>query len=377
MKKLIAIILALTCIVGLVGCSNNSMNHIIKTKPNVTGIVQEVHDDYIIMWSDSAKGYPNGSRWQISLNVENKDSYTTLTVGDEIVVYHNGQVMETEPLKVGKVFAITLKTPADRTQNEGDPTADEVAFHAKVLEVHDKYLLVEPFADSKESKSADKIEIALKEKESWPIPAVDDLVKIVYDGNIMETYPARLGKVYRVEILTIIPTEDEPQPGGTPVDEVFDITVSYANWGDLDEIYSNALNIDKIDTNEFDNINHLPIYKFDTLAELEQFKNDVKDVLSIDSGYDEVPSFNESTAKYDENFFTENTLMLVYVEASSGSYRYGVDSVYHADGNFCIHVKQTNSPEIGTDDMAGWFITVAVSDSMVADCTVFDADFQY
>ena len=219
MKKLIAIILALTCIVGLVGCSNNSMNHIIKTKPNVTGVVQEVHDDYVIIYSDSAQGYPNGSRWQISLNVENKDSYTTLTVGDEIVVYHNGQVMETEPLKVGKVFAITLKTPADRTQNEGDPTADEVSFHAKVLEVHDKYLLVEPLADSNESKSADKIEIPLKEKESWPIPAVDDLVKVVYDGNIMETYPARLGNVYRVEILTIIPTEDEPQPGGNVVDD--------------------------------------------------------------------------------------------------------------------------------------------------------------
>ena len=108
---------------------------------------------------------------------------------------------------------------------------------------------------------------------------------------------------------------------------------------------------------------------------MEQFKTDVKDVLSIDCGYDEVPSFNETTSKYDEVFFAENTLMLVYVEASSGSYRYGVDSVYHTDGNFCIHVKQTNNPEVGTCDMAGWFITVAVPDSMIADCTEFDADF--
>ena len=288
MKKIIAIILALTCIVGLVGCSNNSMNHIIKTKPNVTGIVQEVHDDYIMMYSDSAKGYPNGSRWQISLNVENKDSYTTLTVGDKIVVYHNGQVMETEPLKVGKVFAITLKTPADRTKNEGDPVPENV------------------------------------------------------------------------------------QPVGTPVDEVFDITVSYANWGELNEIYTKALNTDKM---AISSVRHLPIYKFDTLVELEQFKTDIDGILSIDHGYDEIPSFNEATAKYDEKFFTENTLMLVYVESGSGSYRYGVDSIYHADGNFCIHIKQTNNPEFGTDDMAGWFITVAVPDTMIADCSVFDADF--
>ena len=67
--------------------------------------------------------------------------------------------------------------------------------------------------------------------------------------------------------------------------------------------------------------------------------------------------------------------MLVYVEATSGSYRYGVDSVDCVDGNFCVHVKQTNNPEVGTEDMAGWFITVAIPDSMAAECTVFDADF--
>ena len=292
------------------------------------------------------------------------------------VTLETGIIIEILGLEVfNNVATATEKLPTSEVdKNVGE--ADSPCFHAKVLEVHKNYLLVEPFVDSNESKSANKIEIPLKEKESWPIPAVNDLVKVVYDGNIMETYPAQLGKVYRVEILTVIPTENETQPGGTPADETFDITVSYANWGDLDEIYSNALNIDKIDTNEFDNINHLPIYKFDTLAELEQFKNDVKDVLNIDSGYDEVPSFNESTAKYDEAFFTENTLMLVYVEASSGSYRYGVDSVYHSDGNFCIHVIQTNNPEVHTDDMAGWFITVAVPDNMVADCTVFDAEFQ-
>ena len=118
MKKLIALVLALICVLPLVGCNNNSMNHIIKTKPNVTGIVEEVHDDYIIMYSDTADGYPYGSRWSISLNVENKDSYTDLAVGDEIVVYHDGNVMETDPLRVGTVYAITLRTPADRTEND-------------------------------------------------------------------------------------------------------------------------------------------------------------------------------------------------------------------------------------------------------------------
>ena len=118
MKNYITFVFALLCAVGLAGCSTTSMNDIIENKPSVIGIVEEVHNDYVIMYSDTADGYPNGSKWQIPLTVENKDSYMDPSVGDEIVVYHDGNVMETHPLKVGTVYAITLKTPADRTEND-------------------------------------------------------------------------------------------------------------------------------------------------------------------------------------------------------------------------------------------------------------------
>lgn len=117
MKKRIAFVLAMVWVLGLVGCGR-TMNDIIENEPNVTGVVEEVHDDYVIMYSETADGYPNGSRWSISLYAENKDSYTDVVVGDEIVVYHDGNVMETDPLKVGTVYTITLRTPADRTDND-------------------------------------------------------------------------------------------------------------------------------------------------------------------------------------------------------------------------------------------------------------------
>lgn len=118
MKKYISIILSILCILSLVGCNTKSMNYIIENKPSVTGIVEEVHDNHIIVYSETADGYPNGSNWSISLNVENKDSYTDVVIGDEIVVYYDGMAMETDPLQVSKVYAITLKTPADRTKEE-------------------------------------------------------------------------------------------------------------------------------------------------------------------------------------------------------------------------------------------------------------------
>ena len=118
MKKLITLVLALASVFGLIGCSTRSMDYIIENKPSVTGIVEKVYDDYIIMYSETADGYPYGSRWAVPLKVEDKDSYTDIVVGDEIVMYYDGMVMEIDPLEVSTVYAIKLKTSADRTVNE-------------------------------------------------------------------------------------------------------------------------------------------------------------------------------------------------------------------------------------------------------------------
>ena len=147
-------------------------------------------------------------------------------------------------------------------------------------------------------------------------------------------------------------------------------TFSRAGYG-IPNIYDKALNASKLNDS---NPRNLPIYKFDTLSDLEKFKSDFGGENGFNYGWDEVPSLNDATKNYDESFFERYTLMLVYVEASSGSYRFGFKDVTIDGNDFCIHVEQTNHPQGWTDDMAGWFITVAIPDSMVANITEFDAD---
>ncbi len=203
-------------------------------------------------------------------------------------------------------------------------------------------------------------------------------------GDYIITFKDENGKVYSCVIgpaifpyslgqglFAIESYNDEIQHRGIPVDEALDVKVSYAGWSGESNIFFGSLNREKM---LLSSVQHLPIYKFDTLNELESFKNAVSQTLAVDSGYDEVPSLNENTAGYDEKFFEENTLMLVYVGANSGSYRYDVNSVKVYENTLCIHVERTNNPEIVTEDMAGWFITVAILDSIVANCTEFDAD---
>ena len=88
----------------------------------------------------------------------------------------------------------------------GCSTKDEVIekqseFEATVLEVTDHYLLVEPIEGSIELNSSDEIKVGIQDKTSWPIPQVGEMVRVVYDGLIQETDPARISNPYRVEII--------------------------------------------------------------------------------------------------------------------------------------------------------------------------------
>ena len=112
MKKQIIFTIALTCILVLSGCNNRNMNYIIENEPSITGIVKEVRDNSILIYIET-DGYPYGADCDVSLDVENADSYTDVSVGDEVVVYYNGDIAESDPLQINTVYAITLKTPAE------------------------------------------------------------------------------------------------------------------------------------------------------------------------------------------------------------------------------------------------------------------------
>lgn len=109
MKKYMAILLSILCILFLFGCSR-SMNDIIENEPNITGVVTQTTDAAILIENES------GAYW-VSLDVEIKDSMTHFSVGDEVVVYFDGNIAESSPMQINNVYAITLQEPADRNEN--------------------------------------------------------------------------------------------------------------------------------------------------------------------------------------------------------------------------------------------------------------------
>ena len=146
--------------------------------------------------------------------------------------------------------------------------------------------------------------------------------------------------------------------------------VAYANWTEDSRVFADCSNAGMM---TISSVPHLPVYKLDTLKDLEQFKENFRDILTLDHGYDEVPSFNDITALYDDSFFADHTLVLAYVTAPSGSFRYAIQDISYGGSTFCLDVVQTNDPETYTDDMAGWFVIAEVLDSDIADDILFDA----
>ena len=109
MKRALALLLALVCLLTLAGCDRRSMNYIIQNAPSIRGIVTDTADTAILMEN------ADGEYW-VSLDVQNGDSMTHFSVGDEVVVYFDGNIAESYPMQITTVYAITLRTPAHRAE---------------------------------------------------------------------------------------------------------------------------------------------------------------------------------------------------------------------------------------------------------------------
>ena len=117
MRKLIALLLVMVCVLSMSACRNRSLNSIMKHEAHITGVVREIHDCDILIYIEN-DGYPNGADCQVPLDAEYKDSVTQFCVGDVVTVYYGDGIMETYPLRIGHVYAILLDTLVDRSMNE-------------------------------------------------------------------------------------------------------------------------------------------------------------------------------------------------------------------------------------------------------------------
>ncbi len=97
------------------------------------------------------------------------------------------------PYFAAKISDITVvqnqATKSGNSQNADNQ--EKVYFYGKIIESNENSIVVEPNEDEEIRKSADKISIALEKNLDY-MYEVGTNVKIIYNGVIMETYPAQV-----------------------------------------------------------------------------------------------------------------------------------------------------------------------------------------
>ena len=114
----------------------------------------------------------------------------------------------------------------------GQSTAEQGSIlQAKLLEIRDGYFLVEPVEGSWELNSASKIEVPMRNMAPSPEPQLGDILEIEYDGQLQETYPARISTVYHIRVAQEVKAEFEVNfAGNTSLQMRMELTEETPYW---------------------------------------------------------------------------------------------------------------------------------------------------
>lgn len=140
----------------------------------------------------------------------------------------------------------------------------------------------------------------------------------------------------------------------------YDAEVCYTGYSSDHSYWEYAYNNDK------DAWVGMPIFKLESAGELADFKENLKPYFSFNAKRYATPdtftlTFNEVTADYDDAFFAENIVLVVYVQASSGTFRYRVENATVKNNALIFTIDQYNDDGISTCDMSGWLAVISIS----------------
>ncbi len=117
-------------------------------------------------------------------------------------------------------------------------------------------------------------------------------------------------------------------------------------------------------------IRTLPAARLESKEELDSFINNMKGCMDFNSSFPDkdnfvTNSFYDTKELYGEEFFSENTLFLLYI-CSAAEERYTVDSVTKCEGTLGISLSETVYGSMNTGAF-GWLMCVSVPKADLAD----------
>lgn len=152
--------------------------------------------DIVIYHEDNSYTEYEGQGVTFTLVMTDGTQTSIMAYNPFLVINGIGYKTKYEPCEALNHYAAMLLERTEMSASANN--TKEITFQATVIEATDDWILVESVGDSLEHNSADIFSIPNKEKLALK---TGDTVEIVYNGDIMESYPAQLGEVYKVTLL--------------------------------------------------------------------------------------------------------------------------------------------------------------------------------
>lgn len=130
MKKWILILFLVISL--LAGCSKKMDMNNVKNEPNFSGIVEEISENSILVKvNETEDEFQSSDLISVSLDAELKDSVTNFNIGDEVRIYYDGNIAESYPAQINKVYAITLISPSHLVEDNKEKAKENVSKFSK------------------------------------------------------------------------------------------------------------------------------------------------------------------------------------------------------------------------------------------------------
>lgn len=116
----------------------------------------------------------------------------------------------------------------------------------------------------------------------------------------------------------------------------------------------------------------LPVISINDKDELDEFAEKMSSVMNFDKSYPELASFNNVIKAYDDQFFTESSLIFVGVSAPTTAHRHTVEYLSVSEGVASIGISEID-PETGDTAKEGWLIAINISKEAASDIKELNA----
>lgn len=213
-----------------------------------------------------------------------------------------------------------------------------------------------------------------------------DKIFVIHDG-IQESYPGGTGVYFSIKLadghisdisesvltelteLGWLSAENLLVSTDTYHSAFFDvITASTGSIFDTDKMESEADNAELM--NE-EGVYHFPVFVFDAYEGFEEFLENFD--KNFDSGHSDAEAFREEFKDLNEEYFKDNSVILVPYYTGAGNVSYNIENVYFDGENFILNISKHTSGNVGASVITSFMTAVGIEKRFLGECDSFDA----